>query len=166
MEEPNRLGFVGSNAHTHTVDAVERSQLHNLNELKINRLSISEVNADEIQLHGFADASQSAYDACFYIRTRNATGNYKIQLLISKSRVAPIKAVSLPRLELCAAVLLARLQEKVINSINIPKLRNFLWTDSTITLSWIKAFSRKWTIPSQSCWRSAKIDKGRRLETC
>lgn len=82
-----------------------KSQLNSINELKINRFILS--NANQVQLHGFADASQSAYGACCYIRTRDTTGNCKTQLLISKSRVALIKAISLPRLELCAAVLLA-----------------------------------------------------------
>ncbi|XP_011884045.1 PREDICTED: uncharacterized protein LOC105571183, partial [Vollenhovia emeryi] len=123
-----------------------KSQLPSINELKIGRFIFSEANAEEIQLHGFADASQSAYGACCYIRTRNIAGNYETKLLISKSRVAPMKAVSLPRLELCAAVLLARLQEKVIKSIKIPNIKKFLWTDSMIALSWIRAFSRKWEI--------------------
>lgn len=133
---PNRI---------HTQWMQFKSQLNSINELRINQFIISGANANEVQLHGFADASQSAYGACCYIRTRDSAGNYTTQLLISKSRVAPIKAVSLPRLELCAAVLLARLQEKVINSINTPETKTFLWTDSTITLSWIKSSSRKWT---------------------
>lgn len=58
--------------------------------------------------------------------------------------MAPIKEISLPRLELFAAVLLAQLQEKAIKALSLPGIRIFLWTDSTIVLSWIRARSKKW----------------------
>lgn len=96
---------VPMNIHTQWIQL--KSRLDSINKLKINRLIISGSNTNDIQLHSFANASQSAYGACCYIRTRDTAGNYNTQLLTSKSRVAPIKAISLPRLELCAAVLLA-----------------------------------------------------------
>ena len=67
----------------------------------------------QVQLHGFSDASERAYGAVVYIRTCNETGDANISLLISKTKVAPIKRLSIPRLELCGAQLLAQLMHHV-----------------------------------------------------
>lgn len=96
-----------------------------------------------LQLHGFCDASQRAYGACLYLRSRTSEDKYYVELLCSKTRVAPLKVVSLPRLELCAALLLAQLLDKVQVSIDLTAIRVFLWSDSTITLHWISSCSRK-----------------------
>lgn len=92
------------------------------------------------EVHGFADASQRAYGCCIYFRVLEQ-GKYKINLLIAKSKVAPIKAQSLPRLELCAAVLLSKTWDKIK-----LKMENFVssvwfWTDSKIVLQWLKLHS-------------------------
>ncbi|XP_060644814.1 uncharacterized protein LOC132783576 [Drosophila nasuta] len=66
-----------------------------------------------IQFHGFYDASQSAYGAALYARVETA-GQVSVSLLAAKTRVAPIKTVSLPRLELCGALLLAELSAALL----------------------------------------------------
>ncbi|XP_011858887.1 PREDICTED: uncharacterized protein LOC105556404 [Vollenhovia emeryi] len=71
---------------------------------------------------------------------------FRTELLCSKSRVAPLKAITLPRLELCAAVLLARLLKKITESFDLPNSRVFLWSDSTIALNWIASPSRRWSV--------------------
>ncbi|GFV40770.1 uncharacterized protein TNCV_60031, partial [Trichonephila clavipes] len=59
------------------------------------------LTADNIvELHGFADASSLAYAAAIYCRQKH-NGKIKVQLLVSKTKVAPVKQVSIPRLELC-----------------------------------------------------------------
>ena len=118
-------------------------QLQQLTDLKITRRITEFTEYDTIQLHGFCDASQSAYGACIYIRTRK-TDKYSVILLCSKSKVAPLKVISLPRLELCGALLLSRLLHNVRTSLNIIFEKIFLWTDSNIVLSWIAAPSNKW----------------------
>ena len=61
------------------------------------------------QLHGFSDASEDAYSAVVYLRMVDTQGDIHTSLVTSKTRVSPIKRHSIPRLELCGALLLARL---------------------------------------------------------
>lgn len=113
-----------------------------LNEFGVQRQVIGEEPGAEIQLHGFCDASERAYGACVYMRS---VGRSKIQahLLCAKSRVAPLKTVSIPRLELCGAQLLARLMSKIKASLDIKISKVHYWTDSSVTLHWIKATNKK-----------------------
>lgn len=104
------------------------------------------IDALRIQVHGFCDASERAYYTCIYIRSALSGEEPSSRLLYSKSRVAPLKTISLPRLELCAAVLLAQLFEKIRNSFKTTDFRAFLWSDSSIMLNWIMSPSRKWTV--------------------
>ncbi|XP_047032788.1 uncharacterized protein LOC124639459 isoform X3 [Helicoverpa zea] len=83
------------------------------------------------------DASERAFGCCVYLRSVNMEGAVKVQLLASKNRVAPIKPTTIPRLELCGALLGARLCAKVQSSITLPITRCQFWCDSTIVLSWL-----------------------------
>ncbi|XP_008214147.2 uncharacterized protein LOC103317564 [Nasonia vitripennis] len=111
-------------------------QLSCLPDMSFNRHILTN-DANEIQIHGFSDASETGYGACIYMRSKDTFGNYKITLICSKSRVAPVKTRSLPRLELCGAQLLANLYVHTIRSIRIQVDRTYFWCDSSITLHWI-----------------------------
>lgn len=100
----------------------------------------------DLQIHGFSDASTKAYGACLYICIVKSNGTLACNLLCSKSKVAPLKPISLPRLELCAALLLSRLLAKVKLIYKPLTLDTFLWSDSTITLCWIKSDAARWNV--------------------
>lgn len=119
-----------------------KGQLRSVEMLKIPRRVVDD-NPVEIQAHGFADASERAYGACIYIRTQGCQGVHTY-LLCAKSRVAPVKRLTLPRLELCAAVLVAKLMHKVKTTLSIKINKTYLWSDSTVVLHWVKNTSTSW----------------------
>lgn len=93
------------------------------------------------EVHGFCDASQEAYGACVYLRSVGQNGIWHSNLLCSKSRVAPLKGATIPRLELSGALCLAELIQKVSESWDIDRRSCRLWTDSMVVLGWINAQS-------------------------
>ncbi|GBM12575.1 hypothetical protein AVEN_78349-1 [Araneus ventricosus] len=88
-------------------------------------------------IHGFADASTAAYGAAIYVQCPSSESK-STYLLCSKSHVAPIKPVTIPRLELCAALLLSQLTQRVIKALNLTISAVLLYSDSTIVLAWMK----------------------------
>ncbi|GFW11740.1 uncharacterized protein TNCV_43751 [Trichonephila clavipes] len=96
-----------------------------------------------VELHGFADASSLAYAAAIYCRQKH-NGKIKVQLLVSKTKVAPVKQVSIPRLKLCGAHLLSKLFKSVLRTLKHYTFDVFAWTDSKIVLSWLSSHPRKW----------------------
>lgn len=116
--------------------------LHTVSNISVPRHVINHSNV-RLELHGFADASEKAYGACIYVKNI-MTNSIQVHLLTAKSRVAPVKSISLPRLELCAAVLLAELLDRVRNILSVNFNDVYLWSDSTITLAWIKGSPSRW----------------------
>ena len=94
-------------------------------------------------LHGFSDASEDAYAAVVYLRIVGSDGKVHISLVTSKTKVAPIKRLSIPRLELCGALLLSRLLAHAKMVLNIPTSDITAWTDSTVVLSWLVGNPRR-----------------------
>lgn len=120
-----------------------RDQLQHIIEISIPRHAFSQTYS-RMELHGFGDASEVAYGACIYVKTVNAHGDITVNLLCAKSKVAPLKNISLPRLELCAALLLARLYQQVTQALTIASSSTYLWSVSTIALAWIKSEPSRW----------------------
>lgn len=127
-----------------------RSELSSLNSLRINR-RITVDDAVAVELHGFADASKVAYGCCIYLRSVKSDGVAEMRLICGKSRVAPMKEIqrdikldatpdemTIPRLELCAALLLAEQVEKVRETLALTTAKVVLWSDSKIVLNWLK----------------------------
>lgn len=114
-----------------------QSELPHLNELQIPRHTICE-NPVFVELHCFADASQTAYGGCIYVRSIDSQQNPHIHLLCLKSKVAPLKTLTMPRLELCAALVVSRLAKRAYESLKVKSLKCTFWSDSTIVLGWLK----------------------------
>ncbi|XP_076280087.1 uncharacterized protein LOC143219483 [Lasioglossum baleicum] len=100
--------------------------------------------ASRIELHGFADASTIAYAAVVFVRCTSAAGTTQVSLVAGKSKVAPLTPLTIPRLELQAAVLLSRLMHFVASSLDLIEVPCYCWTDSTVALAWLKSHPSKW----------------------
>ncbi|XP_054718508.1 uncharacterized protein LOC129227912 [Uloborus diversus] len=112
------------------------AQLRQVDQISVKRPVIAD-NTDAFEIHAFSDASQRAYGAVIYLRCADTSGNFTTRLLCSKSRICPLKMLTIPRLELCGALLLARLVNKISLILELPISKTFCWTDSSIVLWWI-----------------------------
>ncbi|XP_062712567.1 uncharacterized protein LOC134289887 [Aedes albopictus] len=117
------------------------TELPALSSFRLDRYAFEE---GDVQLHCFADASDAAYGACVYVRTTGINGNVKVELLTSKSRVAPLKKRSIPRLELCAAQIAAHLTSKVRIALGIEAVSVWYWSDSMVVLHWLRSPPQAW----------------------
>ncbi|XP_032687426.1 uncharacterized protein LOC116851764 [Odontomachus brunneus] len=121
-----------------------RTHLHKLEEVTIPRWIQLGHHVLNRELHGFSDASTKAYAAAVYLRVITVDGMVSVNLLAAKSKVAPVRTMSVPRLELSAAQLLARLIEFLLESLDFRDVSVHCWTDSTITLAWLSRPSTTW----------------------
>ncbi|XP_026333270.1 uncharacterized protein LOC113240236 [Hyposmocoma kahamanoa] len=121
-----------------------RNNLKALTEFRVPRWIHSKKDDKVFELHGFSDASNVAYAAVVYGRIIDEQGRVHVHLITSKTRVAPIKQVSIPRLELCGAVLLAKLLNEVADTLQVPKGNLHAWTDSSIVLAWLSSHPSRW----------------------
>ncbi|GFT60482.1 uncharacterized protein TNCV_1965951 [Trichonephila clavipes] len=98
----------------------------------------------QITLHGFCDASEVAYASVIYTVQPQTDDNTKVTLLVAKSRVAPLKSVSIPRSELNGALLLAHLYATCKNILKVTEVHFYACTDSQVVLSWRSSHPRNW----------------------
>ncbi|XP_072757717.1 uncharacterized protein [Anoplolepis gracilipes] len=98
----------------------------------------------DLEIHGFSDASQLTICATVYIRSISEEGQISTHLICSKTKVAPIKKLTIPRLELSGAVLLAKLTSRVLQVLHLQHVSVTLWTDSSIVLTWINNHPSRW----------------------
>lgn len=89
------------------------------------------------ELHGFSDASSYAYGCVFYVKVTSTDGSVKVNVVMSRTRVAPIKRTTIPRMELCAAHLMSKLLSEVRAAHEISVDDCHLWSDSMIVLHWL-----------------------------
>lgn len=112
-----------------------QSDLPNIKNINIPRQIICDDHT-QVEIHAFSDASQLSYGTCVYIRSTNSLGHH-VNLICSKGRVAPLKVVTIPRLELMVAHLSAQLVSKICKKLDIIIKKIYYWTDSTIVLAWL-----------------------------
>ena len=120
-----------------------QSSLQTLPDIKIPRHLRSTPNS-AITICGFADASEKAYAATVYLRSINEDGSIHSNLIAGKTKVAPLKTTSIPRLELQAALLLANLVQDVKKALQYEEATTLLFTDSEIALAWLRSPSYNW----------------------
>ncbi len=102
-------------------------------------------SAVSFHLHVFGDASQKAYGACVYLSACSVDGTCTSSLVMARARVAPLKKVTLPRLELLGSLMAARLLVFVKEALRLPQdVAYTCWTDSTVALAWIQSDPHKW----------------------
>lgn len=121
-----------------------KSQLSSLSSVVIPRRMINTFVV--LQIHGFCDASERGYCAVTYCRVVDSHGVVNVRLCCAKSKVAPLRKKSIPRLELLAAVLLSELIVSVVEALkDFYRVDNiFTWSDSSVALTWIKSCPSKW----------------------
>ena len=95
------------------------------------------------QLHHFADASKDGYGTVSYIRLKSSRGEDHVTFLLGKARVTPLKAVTIPRLELTAAILAARVDAILKAQLQIQLDEIVFWMDSTSVLKYINNEDRR-----------------------
>lgn len=108
------------------------------------------VSADSLatkwDLHVYYDASERVYGAVGYLRAQAVVGNIHVSFIMAKSRVAPRKQISMPRLELSAALLGAQLPSTLKSELTLPIQNVVYWSDSTTVLSWMKMDSCRYKV--------------------
>ena len=94
-------------------------------------------NDSHVELHLFSDASEKAYGCCCYVRCINKRGQIYVSLLCSRNKLAPIKMVTIPRLELQAAVMAAKMNDMLVKRLTLDVAASYFWVDSDIVLKYI-----------------------------
>ena len=118
--------------------------LNDISKITIPRWTGFSLELVDIQLHGFSDTSEKAYGAIIYLRVETPSGDVIVSLLSSKTKVAPLKTVTIPRLELQAALILARLITSTRTAQSLSQVKYQCWTDADIVLKWIQEHASKW----------------------
>ncbi|XP_068714422.1 uncharacterized protein [Montipora foliosa] len=120
------------------------SQLPELSGVRVSRCyrAAEKIVADTC-IHTMVDASLLAYAAVSYVRHKYEDGEVTVRFIAAKAKVAPTKAISVPRLELMAVVLGLRLARKVPELLETPFENCTLWTDSKDIIFWIQCQSRR-----------------------
>ena len=100
----------------------------------IDRQYFTENTQSSRQLHVFTDASMKAYGAVAFLCSKSSTS-----FVMSKARVAPLKQLTLPKLELMGALTGARLSYFISQALDLPPSTVHLWSDNQIVLYWLKS---------------------------
>ncbi|KAK7592939.1 hypothetical protein V9T40_007691 [Parthenolecanium corni] len=117
-----------------------RSELQKVGDIELPR-AYAETgieDAENMELHAFCDASAEAYGVVVYLRIQKPNGVWT-GIVASKTRLSPKTKISIPRLELLAAVIAAKYTSYVEHSLQIQNMKKFLWGDSKCVISWVSS---------------------------
>ena len=102
---------------------------------------------EHLELHVFGDSSQEVFSAVAFLRALvsppSENKRTELAFVIGKARVAPMKTLTVPKLELQAALLAARLREEICKALTVPVQNTFMWTDSTTVLQWLNSLDKQ-----------------------
>ena len=125
-----------------------RNSLQHLEKLKIQRCykphTFGELTS--VQLHHFSDASDHGYGQCSYLRLTDDTGQVHCSFVMGKARVTPLRPVTIPRLELTAALLSARVSASLREELEYDQITEVFYTDSQVVLGYIKNDARRFHV--------------------
>lgn len=119
------------------------NEFKNIDQFKIPRCLSAQLFTSNIQLHIFVDASQQAFSSVCYFRIQYENG-IDVSFVMGKVRCAPIKVMSIPRLELQAAVLGVRLSKLIQQNHEVNISSTYFWSDSQTVIQWIKSTERRY----------------------
>ncbi len=97
----------------------------------------------DVQVHSFSDASEKGLGQVSYLRLVNASGQVHVSFLMAKARVAPIKVMSIPRLELTAAVISVNVSSMLTKELAYDSNEQFFHTDSSVVLGYVNNDARR-----------------------
>ena len=135
--------------------------LKSISQLKVPRCLIlngAKFNDLTVELHTFSDASAKAYSAVSYLKTIDFAGHVHCSFVMGKCRLAPIKAVSIPRLELMGAALAVKLAQIIKHELGGEQWQSYFWSDSTSVLYMINNSEKRFPVFVAN--RLSKIDEG------
>ncbi|KAL7306684.1 hypothetical protein TKK_0001357 [Trichogramma kaykai] len=121
-----------------------RAMLPGLESIRVPRW-IGQSSGGRLELHAFCDASERAYAAAVYAKVIMPDNTVTVHLLVAKTKVAPVKTLGIPRLELCGAALLAKLVASLQSELNTPIDATYAWCDSQVTLTWLYSHASRWS---------------------
>ena len=117
-----------------------------LESIKLKRCFKSSLSIKRAELQHFSEAADKGYGHCSYLRVIDTNDNIMCSLVMAKSRVTPVKDVSIPRLVLAAAVLSCKVSKLLNAKLCIDDLRNIYWCDSQIVLAYISNEAKRFHV--------------------
>ena len=149
-----------------------RGDLHTLSKLKVPRCYKPEEFGElkSVELHHFSDASKDGYGQCSYLRLTNRSNQIHCALVMAKSRVTPLKPVTIPRLELTAALVSVKISNVLRKKLEYDHITEIFWTDSKVVIGYISNDTRRFhvfvanrveqirSLTSPQQWRYVKTD--------